>query len=121
MRQQLFDPAGRVRWQPLEHVLEVGVRIVPVELGRVHQAHHRAARLPARRLPANSQFAAQRNRPDLVLHPVVVDRQFAVVDVARERCPALEAVVDGRAVADPSGTFCRCWRIHWCSASATPA
>ena len=27
--------------------------------------------------------------------------------------------VIARAVADPSGIFCRCWRIHWCSASAT--
>jgi hypothetical protein len=46
-----------------------------------------AARLPARRLPANSQFVAtERDRPDLVLHQVVVDRQIAVIDEARQGC-----------------------------------
>ena len=48
-----------------------------------------AARLPARRLPANSQFVApDGDRPDLVLDPVVVDRQLAVVEEARQRLPS---------------------------------
>ena len=31
--QQLFDPAVQLRWQPGEHVLEIGPRLVPIELG----------------------------------------------------------------------------------------
>lgn len=56
MRQQFLDPTGRLRGQPLQHVLEVGVRIVAIDVGRVHQLMTAAARWPARRLPANSQF-----------------------------------------------------------------
>ena len=37
-------------------VREVGVRVVPVEPGRVMRLMIAAARLPARKLPANSQF-----------------------------------------------------------------
>ena len=40
MRQQLFDPSGWLRGQPLEHVAQVDVWIQSVELGRVDQAHH---------------------------------------------------------------------------------
>lgn len=39
MRQELGDPAGRLCWQPLEYVAHVRVRVEPVELGRVDQAH----------------------------------------------------------------------------------
>jgi hypothetical protein len=54
-----------------------------------------AARLPARKLPANSQFCRPSAiGPDAVLHPVVVDGHVAVVQEARERLPAVEAVVD---------------------------
>jgi hypothetical protein len=35
MRQQRVDVAGAVRGQAFEHVLEVGVRIVTVELGPI--------------------------------------------------------------------------------------
>jgi hypothetical protein len=35
MRQQLVDADVRLRGQPLEHVAQVGVRIVPVERKRV--------------------------------------------------------------------------------------
>src|SRR3546814_8980506 len=43
--------------------------------------------------------------PDLVLHPFVVDGRVAVLKIACQRLPALEAVVDGarrtRAVGHP--------------------
>ena len=45
MRQQLLDPAGRLRRQPCQHVLEVCIRVMPVELGRLNQAHHRCGTL----------------------------------------------------------------------------
>jgi len=40
MRQQLFDPAVQLRRQPRQHVLQVSPGIVPIELGRLQQAHH---------------------------------------------------------------------------------
>lgn len=39
MRQQCGDVAGPVGRQPREDVFQVGVRVVPVELGRAYQAH----------------------------------------------------------------------------------
>lgn len=39
MRQQLLDPAGLVRGQPREHILEIGIGVVPVHASRLHQAH----------------------------------------------------------------------------------
>jgi hypothetical protein len=59
VRQQFVDPAGRLRWQPLEHVAHVRVGVVPVEPAECIRLMTAAARLPARRLPANSQFAAR--------------------------------------------------------------
>jgi hypothetical protein len=38
VRQQLFDAAVLLRWQPLHDVLQVGMRFVPIELGRVQTA-----------------------------------------------------------------------------------
>ena len=49
VRQQLPDPAVQLRGQPREHVLQVGPGLVPIELGRLQQAHHHRgslARLP---------------------------------------------------------------------------
>lgn len=39
MRQQFFDAAGWVCGQSLEDVAQVLIRVVPVELGRLNQAH----------------------------------------------------------------------------------
>lgn len=39
MRQQLADAAGRLSRQSRQHILEVGVRVVPVEAGRLHETH----------------------------------------------------------------------------------
>lgn len=45
MRQQLVDSTGWLRGQPLEDVLQVCVRILPIEARRVHQTHHRSGAL----------------------------------------------------------------------------
>ncbi len=37
VRQQLLDPAVQLRGQPREHVLQVGPRLVPIELGRLRR------------------------------------------------------------------------------------
>lgn len=38
MRQQFLDPAGRLRGQTREYVLDVGVWVVAIELSRLDQA-----------------------------------------------------------------------------------
>ena len=38
--QQLFDSAVEVRGQSCQHVLEVGPRVMPAQLGTLQQAHH---------------------------------------------------------------------------------
>jgi hypothetical protein len=92
-----------MRRQPLEHVLQIRVRVVPVDARRVDQAHD-GGRSLARTQAAREQpiRSAQGNRADLVLDPIVRDRQVTVVKVARQRLPTLEGVVDrfgrGRAV-----------------------
>ncbi len=40
MRQQLLDPSRRLRRQPGQHVLDVVVRVQPVESCRLQQAQH---------------------------------------------------------------------------------
>ena len=40
MGKQLIDPMVGMSLQPLEHVLGILPRIVPVQPGRLHQAHH---------------------------------------------------------------------------------
>ena len=38
--QQLFDAAVHLRGQSREHILQVGPRLMPFELGRLQQAHY---------------------------------------------------------------------------------
>jgi len=37
--QQFFEAIRRVRWQPLENVFEIRVRLMPVDAGGIQQAH----------------------------------------------------------------------------------
>lgn len=39
MRQQLADLTRPLRRQACQHVLEIGIRIMPVHAGRLDQAH----------------------------------------------------------------------------------
>ena len=72
MRQELVDAAGLVHGQPREHILEIGVRVVPVHARRLDQAHD-GGRSLARTQAAGKQpvVATDGNGPDLVLDPVV--------------------------------------------------
>jgi hypothetical protein len=59
MRQQLFNATGQLRGQPAQHVLDAAVWIVPIQLGRVPQTHHRSGALPRLKRtsePANSHL-----------------------------------------------------------------
>ena len=96
MRQEFVDPVGRLRRQPLQYIARVGIRIKSVERGRLNEAHHR--RSPFARAQAAGEepvLPPQRNGPDAVLHPLVVDGQVFVIEVAGQCRPALGAVVDG--------------------------
>jgi hypothetical protein len=46
--QQFLDSAVQLHRQPGEDVLQVGPRVVPVELGRLKQAHHDSSALAAK-------------------------------------------------------------------------
>ncbi len=72
------------------------MRLKIIELCRVDQAHDRSGTLAgAQRASEQPILAPQRDGPDAVLHPVVVDGKRAVFKESRERDPALEAVVNG--------------------------
>ena len=43
MRQQFFNLAILVCRQASQHILQIGVRIMPIELGALNQTHHRRA------------------------------------------------------------------------------
>src|SRR4029453_5340610 len=88
--EEFLDAAVRMRGQPLEHVPEVGMWVVPVELGRLQQAHHDRGALSGE-LAAAEQPCLPSHGPgsDLVLQMVVVQRHVAVEQVARERPPVL--------------------------------
>lgn len=104
MRQQLTDTAVGPGRQPVHHILEIGIRIKAVELGRLDQAHDGSGSLPspqaARKQPV---LAAQRNRAHLVLDPVVVDRYPPILQEPGERRPAAQAVIHGLGRGRPTG------------------
>ena len=93
--QQLLDAAVQLRGQSGEHVLEVGPGLVPIELGRLQQAHHDSRAL-AGQLAADEEPVAptQGPGPNSVLDVVVVDRHVAVQQVSAKPHPVLQAVVD---------------------------
>ena len=60
MRQQFFHPAGPVRGQAREHILQVGIGVMPVHARRLHQAHHRRRR----RLAAARRYTGQKRKSE---------------------------------------------------------
>lgn len=95
-QQQLTDEPHIVRGSALQDALQVRVRIEPIELGRLDQAHDSGRAMPPpQRAGEQPVGAPERDRADLVLYPVVVDRQLPIVDAARERSQSLQAVVQG--------------------------
>ena len=43
MREQFTDATGRMCRQPFQDVLQVQIGVMPVEPGRMSQAHHRSS------------------------------------------------------------------------------
>ena len=94
MRQELCNLAVLVGGQPHQDILEVGVRVMPVEPGTLDQAHDGSGALArAQRSGEQPVRAAHGHGPDLVFHPVVVDGQLPVIQETHERAPAPQAVV----------------------------
>ena len=85
---QLLDPSVQLGRQPAENVLEVGKRVMPVELGRLQEAHHHHSAF-AGQLAAYEHPVAppQSPRPDLVLDVIVIHGHGAVTQELRERLP----------------------------------
>ena len=79
MRQQFPNPAGLVRRQSGQHILEIRVRIMSIKSSRLDQAHHRSP--PLARAKASGEhpvISPNGNRPDLILDPVVVHGELPV-------------------------------------------
>ena len=94
MRQQLSDPAIRLRRQPLQHIRQIRQRIEPVEFCRLNQAHDGCRPLACAQAAGEEPILAPEcDLSDLVLNPVVVDRHLAIAKVMRERCPSPQAVI----------------------------
>ncbi len=75
MWQQVLDAAVGPRGQLVHHVPEIGMWVMPVELGRLDQAHDGGGALArSQRSSKQPVLAPQGHGPDLVLDPVVVDR-----------------------------------------------
>ena len=119
MRQKVIDLTGAVGRQLLNDVLQIRIGVMPADACRMDQGPDRRGPL-ARTQAASEQpvGALQRHWTNLVLHPVVRNRHLAVIDVERQPGPALQAVVNGPAVADPGGTCRRCNKSHLCKAFA---
>ena len=87
--QQFFDAIRRVRWQPLENVFEVRVRLMSVDSGGMKQAHDVGGALFGPKAAGEQPVrSAKRNRADQIFDPVIVCWQVSGIDVARERRPA---------------------------------
>ena len=102
MRQQLSNFNGHLCRQPRKHILEIAIRAMPVHACRLNQAHDCRSPFSAAQRPCEEPvFASKRPWPNLVFRPIVVYGYGPVIEVARQRCPAFQAVIecsaDGRA------------------------
>ena len=82
--------------EPLENILEIGVRLDAIELGgRDQRTEHRPMHGAAIRSREPVILAAQCDRANGARDGIVVDLDAAVVEEAAERRPAREGVADG--------------------------
>lgn len=103
MRQQLIDFTPTLRRQACKNVLQVSRRVMPIEPRRLDQTHDRRRTYTATSRASEHPVRAPKSpRPDLVLAPVVIDGHSTVIEIARQRNPALKAVIqrlgDGRSL-----------------------
>src|SRR5438309_5684124 len=95
VRKKFLDPTSGMGRYALEDISKISIRIVSVELGRLDEAHDGGGTLAsAQRSRKEPVAAAERDRADAVFDVIVVDRQIAIFEVASERCPTAQAVID---------------------------
>ena len=74
MGQQLTDVAYSLCQQSRQHILEIGIWIVPIQSRRLDQTHDRRCSFAAAKRPGKQPVRPpKRPRPDQVLDLVVVD------------------------------------------------
>lgn len=96
MRQQLRNLTGPLRRQTRQHIFEIGIRVMPVVARRLDQTHDRSRTFTTAQRPGEEPvLAPQRPRPYLVLTPIIVNGYSPVIEVARQRGPAFQAVIQG--------------------------
>ena len=84
-----------VRQLPRKHILEIAIRVMPVHACRLIQAHDCRSPFSAAQRPCEEQvFASKPPWPNLVFRPIVVYGYGPVIEVARQRCPAFQAVIE---------------------------
>ena len=85
-----------LRGQTLQHIFQIGVGIVPIEPGALNQAHDRSHTLACSQGASEQPvFSSDSNRPDLVLRPVVVDRQLPIIEKARQCARSIRRYLPG--------------------------
>jgi len=96
MRKQLLDLTGSLRRQPRQNIFEISIRIMPIDARGLDQAHDCSRPLAAAQRPSKQPVRLPKPpRPDQVLDLVVVDGHSTILQVARQRCPAFKAVIQG--------------------------
>ena len=103
MGEQLGNHAVALGWQACQHIFQIGIRIMPVELGTLDQTHDGRTTLAGTQLTGEQPIIpADGNRANLILDMVVIDRQLPTSDETRQRAPASETVIQcfgrGRAI-----------------------
>jgi hypothetical protein len=94
VRQQCRDVAWPVGRQSRKDVLQIGLPVVPVELGRAYRAHDGGSTFAwSRRAGEQPVGPANRQWTYLVFDPVVVFGYVPVIEIVRKRLPVFEAVV----------------------------
>lgn len=96
MRQQISNLTGPLRGQAHQHILEIGIRIMSIHACRLDQAHDCSRPFATAQRPGKQPVrATECPWPYLVLDLIVVDGHSPIVQVARQRYPALQAVLEG--------------------------
>ena len=103
MRQQLLNFTRPLRRQAREDVLQISIRIMPIQSRRLDEAHDGCRPFSTSQRACKEPVLAPKSPwPDLVLTPIVVYGHSPVIKITRQRRPAFEAVIerlaDGRAV-----------------------
>ncbi|RMO09379.1 hypothetical protein ALQ47_101005 [Pseudomonas cichorii] len=95
MRQQLIDFTRALRRQAREDILQIRVRIMTIQPRRLDQTHDHRRPFTAEQRPCKEPVLAPKSPwSDLVLRPIIINGYGPVIEVARQRCPTFETVIE---------------------------